>query len=122
DGAADPGAARVVRQGRAEELHAGAGRVGQEGQHARATQDGQEVRCTGGADGGMAEPHIKGNSMNLVLVVALVAQAQTLSTNQQRARDIFEQLININTTGSSGSTTLAANRSEERRVGKEGRR
>jgi len=47
--------------------------------------------------------------MNLVLVAALVAQAQTLSPNQQRARDIFEQLININTTGSSGSTTLAAN-------------
>ena len=47
--------------------------------------------------------------MNLVLVVALVAQAQTLSPNPQRARDIFEQLININTTGSSGSTTIAAN-------------
>src|SRR5438876_10580958 len=57
----------------------------------------------------MAEPHIKGNSMNLVLVVALVAQAQTLSPNQQRARDIFERLINITTTGSSGSTTVAAN-------------
>src|SRR4029077_13453252 len=66
-------------------------------------------RCTGGAHGGMAEPHIKGKSMNLVLVVALVAQAQTLSPNQRRARDIFEQLININTTGSSGSTTIAAN-------------
>ena len=47
--------------------------------------------------------------MNLVLVAALVAQAQTLSPNPQRARDIFEQLININTTGSSGSTTIAAN-------------
>ena len=47
--------------------------------------------------------------MNLVLVVAFLTQAQTLSPNQQRARDIFEQLININTTGSSGSTTLAAN-------------
>ena len=32
-----------------------------------------------------------------------------LSPNDQRARDIFEQLININTTGSSGSTTVAAN-------------
>jgi acetylornithine deacetylase/succinyl-diaminopimelate desuccinylase-like protein len=32
-----------------------------------------------------------------------------LSPNDQRARDIFEQLININTTGSSGSTTVASN-------------
>ena len=40
----------------------------------------------------------------------LRAQMQrTLSPNDQRARDIFEQLININTTGSSGSTTVAAN-------------
>src|SRR5258708_27904677 len=34
---------------------------------------------------------------------------RTLSPNDQRGRDIFEQLININTTGSSGSTTVAAN-------------
>src|SRR3989441_2049356 len=47
--------------------------------------------------------------MNALLLVAFLAQAPTLSPNQQRARDIFEQLININTTGSSGSTTLAAN-------------
>ncbi len=40
----------------------------------------------------------------------LRAQMQRpLSPNDQRARDIFEQLININTTGSSGSTTVAAN-------------
>src|SRR6266496_6202200 len=40
----------------------------------------------------------------------LHAQMQrTLSPNDQRAHDIFEQLININTTGSSGSTTIAAN-------------
>src|SRR6266550_4470971 len=40
----------------------------------------------------------------------LRAQLQRpLSPNDQRARDIFEQLININTTGSSGSTTLASN-------------
>jgi acetylornithine deacetylase/succinyl-diaminopimelate desuccinylase-like protein len=40
----------------------------------------------------------------------LRAQTQrTLSPNDQRARDIFEQLININTTGSSGSTTVASN-------------
>jgi len=47
--------------------------------------------------------------MNALLLVAFLAQAPTLSPNQQRARDIFEQLININTTGSSGSTTIAAN-------------
>ena len=42
--------------------------------------------------------------------VPLRAQMQrTLSPNDQRARDIFEQLININTTGSSGSTTVASN-------------
>src|SRR5882724_1022760 len=41
--------------------------------------------------------------------VPLYAQTQrTLSPNDQRARDIFEQLINVNTTGSSGSTTVAA--------------
>jgi acetylornithine deacetylase/succinyl-diaminopimelate desuccinylase-like protein len=34
---------------------------------------------------------------------------RTLSPNDQRARDIFEQLIDINTTGSSGSTTVASN-------------
>ncbi|HXG95960.1 MAG TPA: M20/M25/M40 family metallo-hydrolase [Gemmatimonadales bacterium] len=46
----------------------------------------------------------------LVLYAPLHAQApRTLSPNDQRARDIFEQLININTTGSSGSTTVAAN-------------
>ena len=39
----------------------------------------------------------------------LAAQAsKVLTANDQRARDIFEQLININTTGSSGSTTIAA--------------
>src|SRR6266508_3676699 len=46
----------------------------------------------------------------ITLTVPLHAQTQrTLSANDQRARDIFEQLININTTGSSGSTTVAAN-------------
>src|SRR5712691_12543156 len=46
----------------------------------------------------------------LILDVPLPAQMpRTLSPNQQRARDIFEQLIDINTTGSSGSTTVAAN-------------
>src|SRR5947208_2696510 len=46
----------------------------------------------------------------MCLGLPLAAQTQrTLSPNDQRARDIFEQLININTTGSSGSTTVAAN-------------
>src|SRR5258707_8450377 len=46
----------------------------------------------------------------LCLGSAVAAQApRSLSANDQRARDIFEQLININTTGSSGSTTVAAN-------------
>jgi acetylornithine deacetylase/succinyl-diaminopimelate desuccinylase-like protein len=43
-------------------------------------------------------------------ILSLRAQAaHPLSPNDQRARDIFEQLIDINTTGSSGSTTVAAN-------------
>ena len=45
----------------------------------------------------------------MTLPLPLDAQApRSLSPNDQRARDIFEQLININTTGSSGSTTVAA--------------
>lgn len=45
----------------------------------------------------------------IVLTAPLSAQTQPArSANDQRARDIFEQLININTTGSSGSTTVAA--------------
>ncbi len=44
------------------------------------------------------------------LNVPLRAQTRApLSSSDQRARDIFEQLININTTGSSGSTTVASN-------------
>ena len=42
--------------------------------------------------------------------------AHTRSPNEQRARDIFEQLININTTGSSGSTTIAANAMAKRLI------
>jgi acetylornithine deacetylase/succinyl-diaminopimelate desuccinylase-like protein len=45
--------------------------------------------------------------MPLLLIAALL-QAPKLTANDQRARDIFEQLININTTGSVGSTTVAA--------------
>jgi len=49
--------------------------------------------------------------------VPLHAQTQrTLSANDQRARDIFEQLININTTGSSGSTTIASNAMAKRLI------
>src|SRR5882762_4451468 len=47
----------------------------------------------------------------LLMTVSLPLEAQmprTLSANDQRARDIFAQLIDINTTGSSGSTTIAA--------------
>src|SRR5882762_8645633 len=47
----------------------------------------------------------------LLMTVSLPLEAQmprTLSANDQRARDIFAQLIDINTTGSSGSTTVAA--------------
>src|SRR5881396_464194 len=47
----------------------------------------------------------------LLLCLGSPAGAQaprSLSPNDQRARDIFEQLINIDTTGSSGSTTVAA--------------
>jgi acetylornithine deacetylase/succinyl-diaminopimelate desuccinylase-like protein len=47
----------------------------------------------------------------LLFGVTLPVHAQTARTpsaNDQRARDIFEQLININTTGSTGSTTAAS--------------
>src|ERR1041385_5295666 len=49
--------------------------------------------------------------MTPLLVLAILAQAPrpALAPNDQRAHDIFEQLININTTGSVGSTTVAAN-------------
>src|SRR5437867_12825805 len=53
----------------------------------------------------------------MCLGLPLAAQTQrTLSPNDQRARDIFEQLININTTGSSGSTTVAANAMAKRLI------
>jgi len=48
----------------------------------------------------------------LLMTQPLQLCAQTpraLSPNDQRAHAIFEQLININTTASSGSTTIAAN-------------
>jgi acetylornithine deacetylase/succinyl-diaminopimelate desuccinylase-like protein len=45
-----------------------------------------------------------------LLVFTTTAWAQRPSSaNERRARDIFEQLININTTGASGSTTTASN-------------
>src|SRR2546421_7726415 len=53
----------------------------------------------------------------MTLPLPLDAQApRSLSANDQRARDIFEQLININTTGSSGSTTVAAQAMADRLI------
>ena len=54
-----------------------------------------------------------------LLSISMPSSAQTprtLSSNDQRARDIFEQLININTTGSSGSTTVAAQAMADRLI------
>jgi len=49
-------------------------------------------------------------ALSIGFTVPLHAQTpRALAPNDQRARDIFEQLININTTGSSGSTTVASN-------------
>src|SRR5260370_1825466 len=50
------------------------------------------------------------------LIAAPLAAQRQLSANDQRARDIFEQLININTTGSSGSTTIASNAMAKRLI------
>jgi acetylornithine deacetylase/succinyl-diaminopimelate desuccinylase-like protein len=50
--------------------------------------------------------------LTLLITVSVPLRAQMprpLSPNDQRARAIFEQLININTTGSTGSTTIASN-------------
>ena len=53
----------------------------------------------------------------VILPSFVAAQAPSpLSPNDQRARDIFEQLININTTGSSGSTTIAARAMADRLI------
>src|SRR5690242_1666291 len=53
----------------------------------------------------------------VALPLSLSAQApRALSANDQRARDIFEQLIDINTTGSSGSTTVAAQAMADRLI------
>lgn len=54
-----------------------------------------------------------------LLTIGVPASAQmqrARSANDQRARDIFEQLININTTGSSGSTTVAAQAMADRLI------
>src|SRR6266550_4782648 len=52
-----------------------------------------------------------------LLARPLAAQTEKkLSVNDQRARDIFEQLININTTGSSGSTTIASQAMADRLI------
>jgi acetylornithine deacetylase/succinyl-diaminopimelate desuccinylase-like protein len=47
--------------------------------------------------------------LTLNIVPARAQTQRTLPANDSRARDIFEQLVNINTTGSSGSTTVASN-------------
>jgi acetylornithine deacetylase/succinyl-diaminopimelate desuccinylase-like protein len=44
----------------------------------------------------------------LILVTCPTSQAQLSNADKQLARDIFQQLIDINTTHSSGSTTVAA--------------
>lgn len=44
----------------------------------------------------------------LIALICFAVPAQAQTQNNERARAIFEQLININTTGSSGSTTAAA--------------
>jgi len=49
-------------------------------------------------------------------IAAQTSVPHTLSTNDQRARDIFEQLIDINTTGSSGSTTIASQAMADRLI------
>src|SRR6058998_1008620 len=46
--------------------------------------------------------------VSVFLFLAAVARAVTLSPDQQLARDIYEELINIDTTHSSGNTTTAA--------------
>src|SRR6266480_3316216 len=80
-------------------------------------RNGQESSGARGVAGRLHEPRAQEIPMKRVglfallmtLPLALYAQApRSLSLNDQRARDIFEQLININTTGSSGSTTVAA--------------
>jgi acetylornithine deacetylase/succinyl-diaminopimelate desuccinylase-like protein len=43
-----------------------------------------------------------------IVLVPLAARAQTLTPQQQLARDIYEELININTTHSTGNTSTAA--------------
>ena len=44
----------------------------------------------------------------LALALAQPLKAQTLAPHQQLARDVYKQLIEINTTDSSGNTTEAA--------------
>src|SRR5690242_17866950 len=44
----------------------------------------------------------------LLLFTSFTSQAQLSNADKQLARDIFQQLIDINTTHSNGSTTVAA--------------
>ena len=66
---------------------------------------------------------IKFNRSLLAVLVALVclgqhasAQSQKISKDQQLARDIFKELIEINTTHSSGNTTTAADAMAKRLI------
>lgn len=63
----------------------------------------------------MAEARISLKLFSTVLICVAVATAQT--AQRQLARDIFRQLIEINTTDSSGGTTDAANAMAERLKG-----
>src|SRR5439155_8233764 len=95
-----------------------AGGMGTEGQHACPAAQRKKSRRARGAEDSLEqsspwENHMKPAGLLALLItvtVPLRAQTQrTLTANDRRARDIFEQLININTTGSSGSTTVASN-------------
>src|SRR5262245_47669135 len=51
---------------------------------------------------------VESSVLALALALALPLKAQTLPAHQQLARDVYKQLIEINTTDSSGNTTEAA--------------
>src|SRR3989442_986926 len=96
-GCVDAGTAGAVRSDGAEDLHAGAGRMGEEGKHAcPAAQRKKSCRARSAADSlaqsSTWEHHIKPAGLLALLITSTVpfrAQTQrTLSANDQRARDI----------------------------------
>src|SRR6267142_2428206 len=120
DGQSDPGATGVVCAEQFEGVCAGEREVGREGRDERRAALRPEERRARGPQHRLAKqgtPPTPGAGMrtalllNLALCTApLASQApKALTANDQRARDIFEQLSNIDTPGSSGSTTVAAN-------------